>query len=128
MYLNEIICEPHGCPLQGSTKEPFESFVNGTYGLVYKRNTNREQCRCNLGMFLPGFPSTCVRCFMCFGTMHADRVQNTTHETSHTSGWKPRYCSGAPVSLSHLRMVRAWVAVMLRLIMRKAATMAAERE
>ena len=23
--------------------------------------------------------------------MHADRVQNKTHETSHTSGWEPRY-------------------------------------
>ena len=23
--------------------------------------------------------------------MHADRVQNKTHKTSHTSGWEPRY-------------------------------------
>ena len=44
---------------------------------------------------LPGFPVPIYLCEMfcvfCFGTMHADRVQNKTNDTSHTSGWEPRY-------------------------------------
>ena len=43
-------------------------------------------------LYVPRFPSTCVRCFVYFVldpvSVHGPK---TKHKTSHTSGWEPRY-------------------------------------
>ena len=40
----------------------------------------------------------------CFGTMHTDRVQNKTHEVSHTTGWEQRYTLLTATLIKSLRI------------------------